>query len=142
MWNPLEVKDLITSADELKSLVGEPHEAVVKKSIAQVESHVIHYVSMSPLFFLSTADASGRCDVSPRGDEPGFVKVLDDHHIIFPERMGNRRVDSLLNIIANPQVGIFQVWKKCCVLTDQLALQKMQSYSPRKNGRVKQAASE
>ncbi|MGG4452074.1 hypothetical protein [Brevibacillus porteri] len=69
MWNPLEVKDLITSADELKSLVGEPHEAVVKKSIAQVESHVIHYVSMSPLFFLSTADASGRCDVSPRGDE-------------------------------------------------------------------------
>ncbi|MFF0828165.1 MSMEG_1061 family FMN-dependent PPOX-type flavoprotein [Brevibacillus sp. NPDC003359] len=106
MWNPLEVKDLVTSAEELKSLVGEPHETVVKKSIGQVESHVIHYLSMSPLFFLSTSDTSGRCDVSPRGDEPGFVKVLDDHHIIFPERMGNRRIDSLLNIIGNPQVGL------------------------------------
>ncbi|EJL46459.1 phosphohydrolase [Brevibacillus agri] len=106
MWEEKWQKDRVASADELRSLVGVPHETVANKSIAQVESHVIHYLSMSPLFFLATADADGRCDVSPRGDEPGFVKVLDERHVIFPERMGNRRVDSLLNILANPQVGM------------------------------------
>jgi len=106
MWSQLLAEDRIASAEELRSLVGVPHETVVKKTIAQVDSHVAAYLARSPLFFLSTANAAGRGDVSPRGDEPGFVKVLDDRHIIYPERMGNRRVDSLLNMLENPQVGM------------------------------------
>lgn len=102
IWNT----DLIVNADQLKELIGTPHEAVVKKSVSQMEDHVRHFLSLSPLFFLSTSDASGRCDTSPRGDETGFVKPLDDHRLVYPERPGNRRTDSLLNMLANPQIGM------------------------------------
>lgn len=102
-------EDRVSSAEELKRMVGVPSVNVQNKIIAQVESHVEYYLSLSPLFFLATSDAQGRCDVSPRGDEPGFVKVLDEHHVIFPDRPGNRRVDSLLNILDNPHVGMICV---------------------------------
>lgn len=96
----------ITSIEELREFTGIPHEHIIKKTIASIDPHVAYYLSLSSLFFLSTADAEGRCDVSPRGDEAGFVKVLDDQRIIFPERHGNRRADSLVNILANPKVGM------------------------------------
>lgn len=101
--------DLIVTADQLKKMMGKPHEAVVKKSVSQMEEHVRHFLSLSPLFFLSTSDAEGRCDTSPRGDEAGFVKALDDNRLVYPERPGNRRVDSLLNMLENPQVGMLFV---------------------------------
>ncbi|MCI3919956.1 pyridoxamine 5'-phosphate oxidase family protein [Paenibacillus sp. TRM 82003] len=102
----LEEDGIVTSAEEIQSFVGTPHEAVVKKTISRIDAHVIRYLSMSPLFFLSTCGADGRCDVSPRGDVPGFVKAIDEKRLIYPERPGNRRVDSLLNIIERPQVGM------------------------------------
>ncbi|WP_138752477.1 MSMEG_1061 family FMN-dependent PPOX-type flavoprotein [Paenibacillus sinopodophylli] len=98
--------ELIVSAEQLKEIVGTPHEAVVKKSVSRMEDHIRHFLSLSPLFYLSSSDASGRCDSSPRGDEPGFVKTLDDYRLVYPERSGNRRIDSLLNIIQNPQIGM------------------------------------
>lgn len=101
--------DLIVSADQLQALVGEPHEAVVKKSVSQMEEHVRHFLSLSPLFFLSSSNAAGRCDTSPRGDDAGFVKPLDDFRLVYPERPGNRRIDSLLNLLENPQVGMLFV---------------------------------
>ncbi|CAM4185967.1 hypothetical protein FHS16_000122 [Paenibacillus endophyticus] len=101
--------ELIMTADQLKEIVGTPHEAVVQKSVSRMEEHIRHFLSLSPLFFLSSSDASGRCDTSPRGDEAGFVKSLDDYRLIYPERSGNRRIDSLLNIIQNPQVGMLFV---------------------------------
>ncbi|WP_419872114.1 MSMEG_1061 family FMN-dependent PPOX-type flavoprotein [Candidatus Pristimantibacillus sp. PTI5] len=101
-WN----NDLIVTADQLKEIVGTPHEAVVKKSVSRMEDHIRHFLSLSPLFFLSTSDAAGRCDTSPRGDEAGFVKALNDHRLIYPERPGNRRIDSLLNMLENPQIGM------------------------------------
>lgn len=61
---------------------------------------------MSPILFLSTSDAEGKCDVSPRGDHPGFVHVLDDKRLLIPEKPGNRRADSMLNIMSNPHIGI------------------------------------
>lgn len=106
MNHELWSQGIVTHRDELRDVVGSPHEAVVKKSIAQIDAHVRNYLLMSPLFFLSTANNDGRCDVSPRGDEPGFVKVIDDRHLIYPERPGNRRVDSLLNILDNPYAGM------------------------------------
>lgn len=100
------VEDAVTSVEELRALVGEPHEAVVKKSINRIDDHVRNYLAMSPLFFLSTSNAEGQCDVSPRGDAPGFVRALDDRRLLYPERPGNKRVDSLLNILSNPHVGM------------------------------------
>lgn len=102
LWNT----DLIESAEQLRGLIGTPHEAVVKKTVNRMERHIRHFLSQSPLFFLSSSDVSGRCDTSPRGDEAGFVKVLDDFRLIYPERPGNRRIDSLLNVLENPQVGM------------------------------------
>lgn len=97
---------LITDAAELQNMVGEPHEHVRNKAISFVDSHVEHFLSMSPLFFLSSSDGEGRSDASPRGDEAGFVKVLDPHRLVYPERPGNRRIDSLLNILSHPGVGM------------------------------------
>ncbi|WP_317890197.1 MSMEG_1061 family FMN-dependent PPOX-type flavoprotein [Paenibacillus sabuli] len=96
----------ITSKDELRELIGMPHEAVVKKTIDRIDAHVRHYLTLCPLFLLATSDSQGRCDVSPRGDGPGFVRVLDERTLFYPERTGNRRVDSLMNMLDNPQVGM------------------------------------
>ncbi|SFT15830.1 MSMEG_1061 family FMN-dependent PPOX-type flavoprotein [Paenibacillus sp. BC26] len=98
--------EIIDSIARLRELVGVPHEAVVKKTIDHIDDHVRAYLAKCPLFFLSTANAKGQCDVSPRGDQPGFVKVLDDHTLAFPERMGNRRVDSMMNLLENPRLGM------------------------------------
>ena len=107
-WNG-EIKNRITDPQQLRTLVGEPNEAVIKKSIDRIDEHVQGFLTKSPLFFLSTTDQRGWCDVSPRGDEPGFVKALDERHLIYPERPGNRRVDSLLNLLDNPRLGMLFV---------------------------------
>lgn len=107
-WNG-EIKNRVTEPQQLRALIGEPKEAVIKKSIDRIDEHVQGFLAKSPLFFLSTTDQRGWCDVSPRGDEPGFVKALDERHLIYPERPGNRRVDSLLNLLDNPRLGMLFV---------------------------------
>ncbi|MDT3424963.1 PPOX class probable FMN-dependent enzyme [Paenibacillus forsythiae] len=97
---------IITSKEELIEMVGVPHETVVNKNISFIDSHIENYLAMSPLFFISTSSLNGRADVSPRGDGPGFVKMMDEKRLIFPDRPGNRRLDSLNNILENPQVGM------------------------------------
>src|SRR5690554_4625780 len=100
-------EDIISSAEQLKEMIGAPHEAVVKKLVTEVDSHIENFIAKSPLFFLSTTSSvNGRADVSPRGDRPGFVRVLDKHTIVFLDRPGNRRIDSMLNMLENPQIGM------------------------------------
>ncbi|MGQ8872485.1 MSMEG_1061 family FMN-dependent PPOX-type flavoprotein [Paenibacillus sp. TSA_86.1] len=99
----------ISDAKELKSMVGESSERVRNKVIPFVDPHVQNFITKSPLFFLSTSDQDGKCDVSPRGDEPGFVRVLDPYRLVYSERPGNRRIDSLLNILSDPGVGMLFV---------------------------------
>ncbi|WP_134698793.1 MSMEG_1061 family FMN-dependent PPOX-type flavoprotein [Ammoniphilus sp. YIM 78166] len=96
----------IRTEKELREFVGTPHEAVIRKTISIIDEHCQTFLSMSPLLFLSTSDAEGRCDVSPRGDHSGFVHVLDEKHLVIPDKPGNRRADSMLNILSNPQVGL------------------------------------
>ncbi|RBW68840.1 MSMEG_1061 family FMN-dependent PPOX-type flavoprotein [Bacillus taeanensis] len=102
-------KEAITSEEELRNFVGTPHELVKKKSISIVDDQAKRFISMSPLLFLATSDAEGNCDVSPRGDNPGSIVVLNDHQLVIPDRPGNRRVDSILNILTNPHVGLLFV---------------------------------
>ncbi|CAN7751159.1 pyridoxamine 5'-phosphate oxidase family protein [Paenibacillus sp. LjRoot153] len=97
---------IIRSIDEIRDHIGEPHPAVQNKVINQIDEHAQAFIAKSPLFFLSTSGANGLCDVSPRGDSPGFVRVLDKHRFIYPERLGNRRIDSIHNLLTNPQVGL------------------------------------
>lgn len=104
MKNPFE--DILTSEEEVRDLLGFPSELVKKKVVYNLDKHCRNFISLSPLLFLSTSDDKGFCDVSPRGDAPGSVFVLDEKHLVIPERPGNRRIDSLRNIILNPQIGI------------------------------------
>jgi PPOX class probable FMN-dependent enzyme len=99
-------KDVVTSERELRDILGSPSERAVKKDIAGLDEHGRAFIARSPFLLLATASATGRCDVSPKGDAPGFVRVLDDHHLVVPERPGNRRLDGMRNIVENPHVGM------------------------------------
>ena len=91
---------------KLIEIIGEPKPDVATKEMPALDSHCRHFISLCPFLCISTADASGNQDVSPRGDPPGFVRVLDDRTILIPDRKGNRRVDTMRNILENPNVGL------------------------------------
>ncbi len=67
------------------------------------------WIAGTPLVFVASSSADGDCDVSPKGDPPGFVRVLDDTTLAIPERAGNRRMDGFRNVLANPHVGLVLV---------------------------------
>ena len=98
--------DCVTSEEALRALVGEPRELVVKKQLPALDRHCRAFIALSPFVLVGTANGRGECDVSPRGDAPGFVLVLDDHTLVIPDRPGNRRIDSLRNIVAHGAVGL------------------------------------
>src|SRR5690242_16560553 len=95
----------VTSADELRAIVGQPTPAVAKKVTDRLSEAQQGWLKQSPLGFVATTDANGRVDVSPKGDPPGFVQIIDDTTIAIPERPGNRRVDGFLNVLQRPHVG-------------------------------------
>ena len=95
----------VTTVEELRAIVGQPTAAVANKVTDQLSDVHRDWISHSPLCFVATTDAEGRVDVSPKGDPPGFVHVLDAHTIAIPERPGNKRVDGYLNVLARPHVG-------------------------------------
>ena len=95
------------SEDELRKFIGKPMDLAVAKAIDHLDKHCKAYIERSPFICIGTASADGRADVSPRGDSPGFVQVLDMHTLFIPDRPGNNRLDTMTNIIENPNVGIF-----------------------------------
>jgi PPOX class probable FMN-dependent enzyme len=96
----------ITSEAELRALIGSPAEIVCSKVTDRLNALTRRYVDRSPLVCVATSDAAGNCDLSPRGDPAGFVRVLDDRTLLLPERPGNRIADTLRNVLANPHVGL------------------------------------
>lgn len=99
----------IGSEQELRALHAPPSDLVKKKCVARLDKHCRDFIALSPFLVLGTANAKGQADVSPRGDPPGFVKVLDDTTLLIPDRPGNNLLDSLSNIVANPEVGLLFV---------------------------------
>lgn len=97
---------IVTSADELTDLLGSPSEGGIKKQLSELDDHMKTFIATSPFLLLGTVGSDGRCDVSPRGDMPDVAKVLDSRTLAIPEWKGNRRVDSLRNIIQTGQVGL------------------------------------
>lgn len=95
-------------ADEaaLRALFPPVHDLAVQKVIHRLDPHARELIARAPFLCLGTQDGNGRADVSPRGDAPGFVKVLDDLTLAIPDRPGNNRLDSFSNILANPTVGL------------------------------------
>lgn len=99
-------KNYVTSQEELRDMLGSPSLRGQNKVISRIDNHCRDFISKSPFLVLATSDADGNCDSSPRGDAPGFVYVADDQHLIIPDRPGNKRVDSMFNILSNPKVGL------------------------------------
>ncbi|MFC7739839.1 MSMEG_1061 family FMN-dependent PPOX-type flavoprotein [Nocardiopsis composta] len=91
----------------MREVVKEPPRAIAEKAIDRVDEQSRLFLEASPFFLLATTAPDGGMDVSPRGDPPGSVLVLDDgRSLAFGDRKGNRRLDSLRNILANPRVGM------------------------------------
>ena len=91
---------------ELRAIVPQPARLVEAKILDHLDEQASAFLTASPFLLLSTSGADGRIDVSPRGDEPGFVRIEDPRTIVLPERNGNNLAFSLQNIIENPNVGI------------------------------------
>ena len=102
----MKFTDTISDLAELRAVTGEPADLARKKQIAHLDAHCREFIAHAPFLLLGTADATGRCDVSPKGDAPGFVQVVDDHHLVIPDRPGNKRLDGMRNILENPHVGL------------------------------------
>ena len=103
------VERAITTEQDLHELLGEPAEIVRAKVRDRLNDLTRQFIDRSPFVLLATSAPDGTCDVSPRGDPPGFVRVLDDRTLLIPERPGNRLADSLRNVLGNPSVGLLFV---------------------------------
>ncbi|WP_040338740.1 pyridoxamine 5'-phosphate oxidase family protein [Candidatus Blastococcus massiliensis] len=99
----------ITSEAQLRELLGEPVPAALAKERTALHELDRAWLAASPFCLVATSAGDGSCDVSPKGDPPGFTLVLDDRTIAIPERAGNRRADGYRNILANPHVGLIHL---------------------------------
>jgi PPOX class probable FMN-dependent enzyme len=101
-----EFEQTITSETELREILGTPTQRAADKVIDHIDEHCAALIAHSPFLIISSADANGNMDVSPKGDPAGFVKVLDEKTLVIPDRKGNRRGDTFSNILENPKVGL------------------------------------
>lgn len=96
----------IGSEEELRDIIGHPSEIVTRKTINYIDEHCQSFIERSPFITIATSDMHGNFDVSPKGDPAGFVKILSNKLLAIPDRPGNRKADTLRNIIQNPNVGL------------------------------------
>jgi uncharacterized protein len=90
---------------QLRDKMGFAAGLSVQKSRPTLDKHSRKFISLSPFLVLSTSSAAGKADVSPRGDPPGFVHIIDDSSFLIPDRPGNNRLDTMVNIAQNPNVA-------------------------------------
>ena len=99
----------LTSEDELRRRYAPPLPLIERKQLARLDRHCRRFIARAPLVMIATSGPDGSCDVSPRGDAPGFVRVLDDMRLAIPDRKGNNRIDSLRNVVVNAHAGLLFV---------------------------------
>lgn len=103
--HPLTSQIIETEA-QLRALIGEPAQLTGTKISNRLNSMPRLFVERSPFVCVATSDSAGHCELSPRRDPAGFVRILDNSTLLIPERPGNRLADSLRNVLANPHVGL------------------------------------
>ena len=96
----------IETVEQLRAIIGEPLPVIPLKVDASLNEYARAFIARSPFLVMSTADAEGWPDASPKGDAPGFVRILDDRHLVIPDRPGNKRLDGMRNLLQNPHVGL------------------------------------
>jgi uncharacterized protein len=97
---------IITSEQELRETLGYPSEIVTRKTINYIDEHCKNFIENSPFITIATSDENGNFDVSPKGDPPGFVKILNNKMLAIPDRPGNSKADTFTNILKNPNIGL------------------------------------
>ena len=96
----------IRTLEEYRALRGDAHPVTYAKSVTIIDDHIRDFLAMTTFVVVASVDADGRMDASPKGDPPGFVRVLDDTTIAVPERAGNRRADTFTNVLQVPSVAL------------------------------------
>jgi PPOX class probable FMN-dependent enzyme len=99
-------KQVIQNEAELRDLLGYAGKAAQNKVIPEIDDICRAFIAKSPFVLLGSTDANGNMDVSPKGDPAGFVQVMDRKTLLIPDRPGNRRGDTLSNILQNPHIGL------------------------------------
>ena len=98
--------ELIDTQEQLRDHYGVLHPLAVRKVHARLDDFCRRFIALSPFVVVASFDAEGRADASPRGDAPGFVRIVDDVTLLIPDRPGNNRVDSFGNIVSTGRVGL------------------------------------
>lgn len=98
--------DFAETFEDFRPLYGPTSDLAKRKSLAELDAHCRNFIGRSPFVCLATSEPSGPADISPRGDAPGFVRILDSKTLFIPDRLGNNRLDSLTNIVRNPEIGL------------------------------------
>lgn len=127
--------DFISTEAQLIEIAGRPHAGILAKTITALDEHCRSIIATAPFVLIASADAQGHTDVSPKGDGPGFVHVLDDHTLVIPDRPGNRRVDTFHNVLQNPSVALLflipgmsetlRVMGRAAIVNDAAPLEQM-----------------
>ncbi|MCP4171623.1 MAG: pyridoxamine 5'-phosphate oxidase family protein [Fuerstiella sp.] len=104
-----ETPNQVTAKEQLRSFYDEPSLLSQQKFMDTLDEHCQTMVHLSPFVCIATIAENGSLDVSPRGDQPGAVQVLDPSHLLIPDRRGNNRLDTLTNLTGNPEIALFFV---------------------------------
>jgi PPOX class probable FMN-dependent enzyme len=99
-------EEVITTRERLRELHGQPSHRACNKVIDHIDGVCRRFIAACPFVIVASRGADGRLDVSPKGDPPGFVAVLDDRTLAIPDRLGNNRLDTLDNLLGHPEVGL------------------------------------
>jgi len=97
--------EIVKDIAEIREIYGEPMERTIKKQLPRLEKHSRAFIALSPFLVIASTGPSGLCDASPKGDAPGFVRVIDDETLLIPDRLGNNRVDTIGNLLSSPGSG-------------------------------------
>jgi uncharacterized protein len=98
--------EILSTEDEIEAVIGRPAPRILAKTLDSLDDICRIFIARCPFVVVASADFNGHFDISPKGDLPGFVMVLDSRTIAIPERPGNRRADTFRNVLQNPGVGL------------------------------------
>ena len=102
----LSIDNVLRSGEEIRELYGKPGAMALAKELDHLDRYCTDFICLSPFVVISSANKSGCCSASPRGDAPGFVSVVNEKRLLVPDRKGNNRNDTMMNLVENPQVEL------------------------------------
>jgi PPOX class probable FMN-dependent enzyme len=103
----IRFEEVISTCQRLRELSGQPSHRARNKIVDHIDDICRRFIAVCPFVMVASRRADGRMDLSPKGDPPGFVAVLDEKTLAIPDRLGNHRLDTFENLIDNPDVGLF-----------------------------------